>query len=226
MLTSGHLVTKTNKELKIKMTLDLRSVFQGSESILFHYLNQAMLAASIPWRTDLTLTQCTDHTALKWIGLLKPSRRPPDSCFLITRKTFVLEISHDLTYSQGSFSHVFCFSVLAPRRRTGNVSCFPQKVAVKKVNFYWPNKSISQASTCSVSACNFHLPHIWKQGVKQQRLQTPHPAPSLDTWTIAFHQPSLQPAPLICWDVLIKLMTMRYDAIGAPPLNCITLQKF
>lgn len=79
MLTSGHLVTKTNKELKIKMTLDLRSVFQGYESILFHYLNQAMLAASIQWRTDLTLTQCTDHTALKWIGLLKPSRRPPDS---------------------------------------------------------------------------------------------------------------------------------------------------
>lgn len=143
MLTSGHLVAKTNKDLKIKRTLDLQSVFQGSESILFRYLNEAMLAASTQWRTDLTLAQCTDHAALKWIGLLKPCRssRTLDSCFLITCKIFFLEMYHDLTYSQGSFSHVFCFSVLAPRRRTENVSCFPQKVAVKKVNFYWPNQA-------------------------------------------------------------------------------------
>lgn len=96
-----------------------------------------MSAAAVQGTIDLPLAQRTDHTTLKWIGLPKPrrSRRTPDSCFLITRKIFVLETYHDLTYPKIFFSHLFCFTAVTPRRRTENSSHFLQ-VAVRNVNFY------------------------------------------------------------------------------------------
>lgn len=71
-----------------------------------------MSAAAVQGIIDLPLAQRTDHTTLKWIGLLKPrrSRRTPDSCFLITRKICPRNVSLSNVSKDIFFSLVLLYS--------------------------------------------------------------------------------------------------------------------